>query len=215
MSELNISDAILTRQFDLKGGGVVSMYVWKPYPCDEKAEDYVCPARIVGIGSEKIKTSHGVDALQALTLCLQTLGVTLYSSREYENEELTYLGSRDLDLPLIPGATPGYNVYGKGDLLTFAGYCAAIKMPDQKFPYVAFPGDALRRLISRLQRILRYIDTNSDASRNVLSETISGLIGQRNYYEAVCKTAGLHPSYLTIDQSSHEDDPLLLDDVEG
>ncbi len=141
------------------------------------------------------------------------IGVRLYCSTEYESGQLPYLDSFDLNMPLISGETPGYKVYGKADLLTSAGSSAVVQMPEQKFPYVAYPGDRLNRLIKTLERIMKYVRSNNPKAEDALARTISGLNHEQGYYHAICKSTGLNLSYFHATDADNDDAKHLTDEV--
>ncbi len=202
----DIKDAILTRQFDLKGGGHVTIYVWQPTPF-APYDDYACRYLITGLWDEpKVHRCHGIDGVQALELTLQTIGVRLYFSDAYKNQELTFLGSRNLSLPVFPGEKAGSSEYKQADLLTFASQSSVVVMPDQKFPYIAYPGERLKGLIDGLTKIAVTLRTGDPKARKSMTRMIKGLTKEQKYYEAVCKRAGLHPSYIVTEVDKPDDE---------
>jgi hypothetical protein len=96
------SQVIATRVFELADGGSVVLELYAPEPDPAPNGDFRCGFRIVGLcGSDGVlKHIYGVDAVQALVLALQTIGVFLYTSAEGRAGDLTWLGGRDLGLPL-------------------------------------------------------------------------------------------------------------------
>jgi hypothetical protein len=87
---------------ELADGGSVTVELYAPEPDDESPHaDFQCGFRISGLGgADVLRRIYGVDAIQALVLALQTLGVYLYASAEGRAGELTWIGMRDLGLPL-------------------------------------------------------------------------------------------------------------------
>ncbi|EGF93651.1 hypothetical protein ABI_20920 [Asticcacaulis biprosthecium C19] len=184
MSEPDIQDAVLIRRFDLKPGGHVDIFVWKPEP--HGRNDARCPYRIVGIGAEKLYHGYGVDPVQAMSLTLQAISTKLYTSEAYRSGNLTWLGSRDLGLPLQPGELPDTDDYEKAALLSTAGGSTVVAMPGQRFPYVAFPADRLHGLIRQLDAL----STADTTSKKTLKRIMTALGNELRYYEAVCHRAG-------------------------
>lgn len=203
--DLDIKDAILTRRFDLKDGGHVDLYVWQPTPVPP-GDHYACAFLISGLGSAKIRRGYGIDSIQAMMLTLLRAGLDLYHSDAYKNQELTYLGSRNFDLPLLPGAKVGSSEYRQADLLTSAGSLTVVVMPDQKFPYIAYPGERLKTLIEWLSELAAGLKTSNVKTRKSVARTITGLTNEQKYYEAVCKRAGLHPSYIVAEADKPDDE---------
>ncbi len=190
--DLDIGTAIITRRFDLAGGGHVDIYLWKPRAVPDA---HICTCSIIGLGSEKPLDIHGVDDVQAVSLALQAVGLRLYHSEEYKAGRLTWFGGRDLGLPTLPGEKPGGG-YEPAELLTSASYSSVVRMPGNRFPYVAYPGARLNDLIVTLKEISDCVTGDEDA-RSGLQALIEGLTRERTYYEAVSRDTGDHPSYIT------------------
>lgn len=60
--------------------------------------DYYCPYQITGLGDEKVSWGGGIDAIQALLLTLEKIGITLSNLDEYKNGDLSWIGSEDGNL---------------------------------------------------------------------------------------------------------------------
>lgn len=199
MSEPDIKDAILTRRFDLRDGGRVDIHIWAPIEVAPNCQ-HDCAYRITGIGSGKLRAGRGVDDVQAMTLTLQMIGSQLYSSKEYQEGDLTWLGGRDLGLPILPGEKPGHGEYEKADVLTTGGQSAIVLIPGDRFAYFAWPGERLEGLVSRLENISEQIEINDVKACETLKETINGLAGELKYFEAVCKSAGVDLAYVRTER---------------
>ncbi len=195
MPEPRIENAILTRQFDLRDGGMVDIHVWAPVEVTPNVA-HSCAYKITGIGAEKLRLAHGVDDVQALSFALQTIGVWLYTSQEYKDGNLTWLGGRDLGLPLRPGEKAGEDRYEKADLLTTGGQSAVVQIPGDRFAYFAWPGERMDGLVRRLEHISTKIEINSPEARKKLEETIKELVNEQKYFEAVCRGADVDLSYV-------------------
>uniref|UniRef100_UPI00403F6C9D DUF6968 family protein n=1 Tax=Asticcacaulis sp. DW145 TaxID=3095608 RepID=UPI00403F6C9D len=139
------------RQFELDEDGSVDLYVWRPFA--ETDARWACTFLIEGLGAKKPKNAYGVDAAQALCLCLIMASTDLYTSEAYKKGRLAWLGSRDLGLPMIEGLDPATGDLGKAQLLTTAGQSAVLAIPGCPLPYIAFPGDRLARLTAQLRDI--------------------------------------------------------------
>ena len=199
MAEHDIADAIVTRRFELAGGRHVEIYVWKPVE-DIKPEGsaFRCDCRIVGLGDDKVKSIFGVDAVQALTLALQWMGMELDGSDAFKAGDLTFFGDRELGLPLFDGVKPGVEGYGVAQLLSHATNYAVVQLPGRRFPGVVFQGDSLSSWLNEIEEIETNLTEKAD-----LIEAREGLgyIRQRLndlliHYEAVCRGEGLGLPYM-------------------
>lgn len=193
MPDLDIKDAILTRRYDLSDGGHVDIHVWKPAPDDDHPA-FRCWYKIE---DEKPRYAVGIDGVQAQSLAMQMLSAYLYNSDAFKAGRLTFLGTRDLSLPHSPGEIPGTDEYQQADLLTTASYSSVVLMPDQRFPYVAYPGERLNGLISYLEKVRKALARGKP--RKKLKRLIKGLTNERKYYEAVCRRAGHDVAYIADD----------------
>lgn len=76
----NIAEVIAIRELFLTDGHGskrrVKILIGKPEPFPD-AEGHYCPFQISGVGSEEIRYSAGVDAVQALQLVMLMIGATL------------------------------------------------------------------------------------------------------------------------------------------
>ena len=84
----------------LDDGSEVIVEIGRPFNAPEIGEEFYCPYRITGLGDRKVRGIPGFDAVQALLLALQTVGVDLYASDEGKAGKLSWLGQRDLGFPL-------------------------------------------------------------------------------------------------------------------
>lgn len=172
-------DAILHRQFELDEDGTVDLYVWRPFA--ETDVRWACTFLIDGLGAKKPKNAYGVDAAQALSLCLIMASTDLYASEAYKEGRLTWLGSRDLGLPMIEGLDPATGNPGQAQLLTTAGQSAVLAIPGCALPYIAFPSDRLARLTQQLR------DISLAHPAAGLSRLVEGLESELAWYEASAK----------------------------
>jgi hypothetical protein len=98
----SVGRIIVTRELDLEGGEKVLVTIGAPQPTPGHS-DYYCPYVIAGLGSAKVRYAIGIDTMQALDLALRTIGSDLYSSTEYSEGHLRYLGMRNLGFPVHSG----------------------------------------------------------------------------------------------------------------
>lgn len=97
---LDTSFAIMTRRFDLVDGRHVDIFIGKPeFPANVYP---TCKFLICGLGDDKIREAKGVDGLDALVAALEAVRILLYTSQEYKAGKLTWMGERDLSIPLLP-----------------------------------------------------------------------------------------------------------------
>jgi hypothetical protein len=181
------------RTFDLRGGGVVELYVWTAYP-DDDPRDYVCPYLIVGLGSEKIRRVYGTDPWAALELAMLVAGATLYNSEAYENGDLTYSDSRDLRMP-TRGDRPEFGDYEKADLLTSVGTPTIVMLPGERFASIAFPGWLFDCIAARIRKDTENLAERDAEAYEIVKRTLKDLETYQEYYEKVCRSAGVDLSY--------------------
>ncbi len=97
-----LGDTILEREFqavDADGNqSIIKLRVGLPYLSDDTTEIewWRCDYQITGIGSEKVRCAHGIDALDALLMCIRLADVFM---RNYQKTKtITWLGEEDLGL---------------------------------------------------------------------------------------------------------------------
>lgn len=109
---MEISDlgvVIAERVFEcvLSGGDErpASLRIGAPVEDPQAGGDWMCPGQILGLGDGKIRAAYGVDAIQALQLCLQMLDALARQFAGAEKCRTTWLGMPDLGLlfPSKPG----------------------------------------------------------------------------------------------------------------
>ncbi|WP_018350901.1 DUF6968 family protein [Longispora albida] len=76
----------------------VLLRIGKPAPDPATPGDWYCAHQISGVGDGEIRAIFGVDALQALTLTLQSVRELLAQDAAAEGVQLTWLGSDELAL---------------------------------------------------------------------------------------------------------------------
>ena len=95
---LDINDATISRQYDLRDGRKIILYVWPPLI--QPGGEYACFYRLVGLLGDRTRKAYGIDSLQALLLAIRVIYAELSYCEAYKNGDLTWLGGRDLGLPL-------------------------------------------------------------------------------------------------------------------
>ena len=98
-----MSEAFIERRFDLADGAEVLVRFHRPAPDDA---DYRCNYEIIWPDRKRAFHAIGIDEVQALILAIQMAHVDLLSSPEAKRGELTWLGSRDLGLPIASSVKP-------------------------------------------------------------------------------------------------------------
>lgn len=86
-----------TLELDGADGAAVIVRVFVPVP---DQDDFRCNFEIEGLAKPVSAYGMGVDALQALELALQQIGVRLYLSDEFKAGRLTFLGHPNLGFPV-------------------------------------------------------------------------------------------------------------------
>jgi hypothetical protein len=92
MDELNdvVAERELERPEEASARTVVR--IGRPQPDPEM--DWTRSYQIRGIGDEQVRTAHGIDAVQALQLCMGMIRVDLGALQR--SHRLTWLGDEDL-----------------------------------------------------------------------------------------------------------------------
>jgi hypothetical protein len=89
---------IAQRVLNLDGSPTVRVAIDAPKEGAQK--EWVCGFAIHGLQSDIRSSVGGYDAIQAVQLAMQTVGVILYVSPEYEAGRLLWEDDRDLGFPL-------------------------------------------------------------------------------------------------------------------
>jgi hypothetical protein len=97
-----MDDTFIERTFEL-GSETVIVRFMRP---ERSTVDYECRYKIIWPDRERNFHAFGVDEVQAMTLALQMAHVDLLTSPEGKAGRITWLGQRDLGLPL-PGTMEG------------------------------------------------------------------------------------------------------------
>ncbi|HVZ30621.1 MAG TPA: hypothetical protein VG839_09525 [Asticcacaulis sp.] len=193
MAKIDAGSPTLMRTFDLSDGGVVELYVWPTYLADDP-RSYICPYRIEGLGSEKIRRVYGADPLEAFNLAMMVAGATLYSSDAYKAGDLTYLDSRDLRMP-TRGDRPEFGDYEKADLLTSVGTPAIVMLPGERFASIAFPGWLFNGMAARVRKDTENLAGRDAEAYEIVNRTLKDLEAYQDYYERVCRSKGIDLAY--------------------
>ncbi len=90
----DIHEIIASRNLEARnadGGKEVIVVIGKPtiYP---DSGDYFTPYQIIGVDSEKIGYSYGIDAVQSLQLAMKMIGYDLVAINESLGKTLTWVG---------------------------------------------------------------------------------------------------------------------------
>jgi hypothetical protein len=73
--------------------------IGKPEPDPAPGGDWRCAFQITGVDDDTVMFAHGVDAVQALQLCFQFIGVRL-EDLQARGTPLRWLSRKDLGFPL-------------------------------------------------------------------------------------------------------------------
>lgn len=105
MTLSELGDVIAERELEVGGAGRAVVRIGRPTPDPTRGGDWRCPFQIIGLGDEAVHEAFGVDAVQALQLCLQMIDIHLAEQRRAH--EITWLGSDDLGFfPIVNFADP-------------------------------------------------------------------------------------------------------------
>jgi hypothetical protein len=106
MATIELGDTILEREFesvDADGNlAIITFRLGIPYQQTETLKDakWRCNYQITGIGLEKVYFGRGIDAIDALTTCLQLGDIFI---RSYQGRrKITFFGQEDLHLVPCP-----------------------------------------------------------------------------------------------------------------
>ena|ERR1039458_2986603 len=99
MNVPSIEHVIAARHyFGLDGGALAAFEVGSPLPSQEAENEFYCPFRISIRGTTSIRSSYGVDALQALLLALGYIRAELQVLDEGLGGGLQWFGGAADDL---------------------------------------------------------------------------------------------------------------------
>jgi len=70
------------------------------------SDDYYCPIQLRGLGDQKVRYAGGADAIQALQLAMQLIGIELYVKHADIVKQLTWEENSELGFPL-PSVSSG------------------------------------------------------------------------------------------------------------
>lgn len=195
VNDLDIKDAVLTRQFDLRKGGHVHTYIWKPET--GRPYEYRCIYRIVGLSSgDRTRSCGGADSLQAFWHALLSVGLELYASSDYKAGSLTYLGSRDLSLPMHEGLRGDGQTFASAELLSIISEVSVVRLPDQVFGAAAVSGRLFKDFADDCGEAVRCLTSDGTPIPEALSRLSRRLKDYLEYYEEVCKHEGVELPYV-------------------
>jgi hypothetical protein len=105
MNTPEIDDVIAERKLEVDGTDRAVARIGRPTPDPAEGGDWRCPFQIVGLGDGAVHEAFGVDAVQALQLCLQMIDIHL--SEQRRAHAVTWLGSEDPGFfPIVNFAEP-------------------------------------------------------------------------------------------------------------
>ncbi|HEV2365748.1 MAG TPA: hypothetical protein VGS12_16275 [Caulobacteraceae bacterium] len=91
---------IASRRFELDNEGVVEVRLKRPR---SDGGDFRCDYEISGLGRPVTSHACGVDSMQAVCLALLSIATDLYSSPEWKEGRVRWLGMPDLGFGCPPG----------------------------------------------------------------------------------------------------------------
>jgi len=99
-----VPECLASRRLRLRGGAGphVEVRIWAPER-EQSGATFRCEYQIVGLGNDKIRYTIGIDAVHALQMVLQKIGTELYTSREFADGRLSWVGGSvpgDLGFPV-------------------------------------------------------------------------------------------------------------------
>ncbi|MBA2710348.1 MAG: hypothetical protein H0U57_07145 [Tatlockia sp.] len=99
MQLMTIGELFVSRVLNLNdiNTNSVTIRIGKPQNFPD-GQDYYCPFQIIGIGDGKVTWAGGIDEIQALLLALEQIGAFLRNSAEYQQGNLSWIGSKDGNL---------------------------------------------------------------------------------------------------------------------
>jgi hypothetical protein len=98
MQKIELGEIIATRTIHLiDDSRRITIKIGKPIQFLD-SPDYYCPYQITGLGNDNVKYAGGIDAVQALLLTLQKIGIDLYTSNEAIANRLSWEGDEKGDL---------------------------------------------------------------------------------------------------------------------
>jgi len=75
----------------------VRIRIGRPQPFPDSTDTY-CPVQIVGIGSETVRYSAGIDGIQAIVLALKMVRAELEALERELSGQFTWCGQSSLDM---------------------------------------------------------------------------------------------------------------------
>ena len=98
-----LTDWIAERELQVHGQAAgaalrVVVRIGRPEPDPAPGGDWRCAFQITGLNDDAVMVAHGVDAVQALQLCIRLVGVQL-EDLQARGTPLRWLGGEDLSFP--------------------------------------------------------------------------------------------------------------------
>lgn len=104
-ADTGLGDVIAERELEVEGTGRAIVRIGRPTADPREGGDWRCPFQIIGLGDEAVHEAFGVDAVQALQLCLQMIDIHLGEQRK--KYDLIWLDGEDLGFfPIVNFAEP-------------------------------------------------------------------------------------------------------------
>jgi hypothetical protein len=98
----SVGPVLAERILDLEsvdGRRTVQILIGQPRNIPNSAEFY-CPYQIVGVLTNTVRYTEGVDAAQAIYLAMEAVGTLLAATPEARSGRLTWYGERALGFPV-------------------------------------------------------------------------------------------------------------------
>lgn len=102
--QIELGDVIATRTLALDGKDTITVRIGRPVT--EPDGTVFCYYQVLGVGSGRVRRAGGVDEIQALTLAMKIAAADLYASDEGKAGRITWLGEKDLGLPVADALKP-------------------------------------------------------------------------------------------------------------
>jgi hypothetical protein len=98
--------AIFGRDFEQASSGKMHVVRLKIFPPVDLGMEWSCRFTLRGGDFDQDQAAPGQDSLQAMLGAMQVAAIDLYTSAPWKSGQLTFLGMRDLGLPVPDGFTP-------------------------------------------------------------------------------------------------------------
>jgi uncharacterized protein DUF6968 len=99
-----IAERTLTFSAPDRPARTVIVKLGAPKQGPDRPDDWFCPWQIIGIGSEQVMYTAGVDGFHTLQLVMDMIGVTLYYEAERAGMRMYWLDEADPDIGFPNGS---------------------------------------------------------------------------------------------------------------